>query len=101
MFKNCKSLKSIPDISKWNNESYTDSMFENCSSLILLPDISEWILDHSLSKKDMFKGVNEKVIKKIINKINNKPNLNEISLIYDKKNKIKKILEYLKKILKK
>ena len=85
MFKNCKSLKSIPDISKWNNESYTDSMFENCSSLISLPDISEWILDHSLSKKDMFKGVNEKVIKKIINKINNKPNLNEISIIYDKK----------------
>ena len=35
----------------------------------------------------MFKGVNEKVIKKIINKINNKPNLNEITIIYDKKNK--------------
>ena len=62
-------------------------MFENCDSLIFLPDISEWILNNSLSRKYIFEGVNQRVIKKIINKMNNKPYLNVITIIYDIKNK--------------
>ena len=45
MFKNCKSLFSLPsDISKWNTENVTDmsELFFNCKSLSSLPDISKW-----------------------------------------------------------
>ena len=40
----CKSLKSLPDLSKWNtsNVSYVDHMFYGCESLKSLPDISKW-----------------------------------------------------------
>ena len=39
----CKSLISLPDISKWNTKDVTDMsyMFYNCSSLSSLPDISK------------------------------------------------------------
>ena len=44
MFWGCESLKSLPDISKWNtfNIIYMDRMFYRCKSLISLPDISKW-----------------------------------------------------------
>ena len=44
VFYNCKSLISLPDISKWNikNVTHLSLMFYNCSSLIFLPDISKW-----------------------------------------------------------
>ena len=44
MFFNCKSLKSLPDISKWNTNNVIDMsrMFYNCWSLISLSDISKW-----------------------------------------------------------
>ena len=44
MFYECKSLNSLPDISKWNTSNVTNmySMFYNCSSLKSLPDLSEW-----------------------------------------------------------
>ena len=44
MFSNCESLKSLPDISKWNTNNVNDmsSMFSNCESLKSLPDISKW-----------------------------------------------------------
>ena len=44
LFYNCKSLKSLPDISKWNTNNVTqmNNLFYNCESLISLPDISKW-----------------------------------------------------------
>ena len=44
MFYNCKSLKCLPDISKWNtiNVDNMSAMFYNCESLKCLPDISKW-----------------------------------------------------------
>ena len=44
MFKGCKSLLSIPDISKWDTKNvyYMSSIFYECSLLKSLPDISKW-----------------------------------------------------------
>ena len=44
MFNDCRSLISVPDISKWNtsNVTYMNNMFCYCSSLVSLPDISKW-----------------------------------------------------------
>ena len=44
MFRGCKSLISLPDISKWNTSNVEDMdfMFDGCNSLISLPDISKW-----------------------------------------------------------
>jgi len=44
LFYNCSSLKSLPDISKWNMNNVKNifSMFYKCSSLESLPDISKW-----------------------------------------------------------
>ena len=44
MFRGCKSLMSLPDISKWNtsNVKNMNFMFYECNSLISLPDISNW-----------------------------------------------------------
>jgi len=44
MFYNCKSLFSLPNISKWNIENVNDLsfLFCKCSSLLDLPDISKW-----------------------------------------------------------
>ena len=46
MFQSCISLKSFPDISKWNTNKVTDMscMFNECSELLFLPDISNWKL---------------------------------------------------------
>ena len=42
-FQSCSSLKSIPDISKWNIINVRDIsiMFNGCSSLSSFPDISK------------------------------------------------------------
>ena len=44
MFSNCNSLESLSDISKWNTSNVQDmsNMFYNCKSLKSLPDISKW-----------------------------------------------------------
>ena len=44
MFYECKSLISLPDISKWNtsNVNGMGNMFYGCNSLLSLPDISKW-----------------------------------------------------------
>ena len=44
MFYCCRSLLSLPDISRWNTYNVTNmnNMFENCSSLSSLPDILNW-----------------------------------------------------------
>ena len=44
VFYNCKSLISLPDISKWDTSNVTilSSIFANCESLKNMPDISKW-----------------------------------------------------------
>ena len=43
MIKFCKSLITLPDISKWDTKNITDMkyMFGHCLSLISIPDISK------------------------------------------------------------
>ena len=44
MFENCKSLISLPDLSKWDTKKLINisEIFNGCSSLISLPNISNW-----------------------------------------------------------
>ena len=53
IFGNCKSLKKIPDISKWDTHKLKDmsKIFDNCDSLISIPDINNWDIS-SIEKKD-------------------------------------------------
>ena len=44
IFRECKSLSSLSDISKWNTNNVANMsyMFCECKSLLSLPDISKW-----------------------------------------------------------
>ena len=44
LFYKCSSLKSLPDISKWNTNNVNNMslLFFECSSIKSLPDISKW-----------------------------------------------------------
>ena len=50
MFNRCHSLKSLPDISKWNISNVTDidGIFCECQLLESLPDISKWDIKKSI-----------------------------------------------------
>ena len=41
---NCTSIKTLPDISKWNTDNVINmnKIFYNCTSIESLPDISKW-----------------------------------------------------------
>ena len=54
----CESLKSLPDISKWNTENVNDMsyIFSQCSSLEFLPDISIWNISNVNNMNYMFSG---------------------------------------------
>ena len=56
MFSGCSSLKSLPDISKWetNNIKYMDDLFINCLSLEFLPDISKWNTKNVINMRRLF-----------------------------------------------
>ena len=56
MFFNCKSLKSLPDISDLNTSYVADMsyIFSNCESLLCLPDISKWDLTETININHMF-----------------------------------------------
>ena len=56
MFSECTSLKSLPDISKWNTNNVTDMsyMFFYCESLTPLPDISKWHTNNVTNMSYMF-----------------------------------------------
>ena len=60
MFEECSSLKSIPDITKWNTSNVKNMkyMFKNCSSLKSLPDISKWDIDNCLKYKKIYEMFN-------------------------------------------
>ena len=54
----CKSLISLPDISKWNTKNINNMnhIFSGCSSLSSLPDISKWNTNNVINMSDMFNG---------------------------------------------
>ena len=60
MFYGCNSLKSLPDISKWNMNNMTNmsKMFSDCSSLESLPDISNWNINKVIDMREIFSGCN-------------------------------------------
>ena len=66
MFYGCGSLKELPDISRWKISKVTNmySMFKYCRSLESFPDCSNWEINKQLFRKEMFQGVNEKIIPK-------------------------------------
>ena len=57
LFKNCSSLSSIPNITKWNIKGIIniEEIFMNCSSLSSLPDISKWKIE-SKEVNNIFEG---------------------------------------------
>ena len=61
IFSDCSSLKSLPDISKWNTNNVTNVsyMFYNCKALLSLPDISKWNTINVTDMKYMFKYVTD------------------------------------------
>ena len=52
LFFGCSLLKKLPDISKWNLSNVKDisELFCGCSSLEYLPDISKWDLSYLFEK---------------------------------------------------
>ena len=60
MFRGCKSLISLPDISKWNlsRVNSMSHMFSGCNSLISLPDLSKWNISNVEDMSNMFYGCN-------------------------------------------
>jgi len=58
MFDVCSSLKCLPDISNWNTSKVENmsGIFHNCSSLLSLPDISKWNTSNVRSMNYMFSG---------------------------------------------
>ncbi len=93
MFYSCSSLKSLPDISKWNTKyiKNLNSIFLNCSSLSFIPDISKWKLNNTIKINNIFKGCNSLLIYPDISKWN--INISEISNISSSNNHSIKIIE--------
>ena len=60
MFYKCKSLKYLPDISKWNTNNVNDmsEMFSKCESLKYLSDISKWNTNNVNNMSDYLLIVN-------------------------------------------
>ena len=60
MFRGCESLQSLPDISKWNTSNVTKmkSVFSCCESLIYLPEISKWNTSNVKDMSYIFYGCN-------------------------------------------
>ena len=57
IFYECSSLSSLPDISIWNTNNITNmsGIFSWCQSLSSLPDISKWNTNHVTNMSDMFR----------------------------------------------
>ena len=58
IFNGCTSLSSLPGILKWNTNNVTNMscMFSGCSSLSTLPDISNWNTNKVTDMNNMFNG---------------------------------------------
>ena len=59
LFKDCSSLISLPNISKWNVENVKDmdQMFSGCSSLLIIPNITKWKLNKSIRVDNLFNDI--------------------------------------------
>ena len=57
IFKSCKQLKSIGDISKWNvsKVKYMSYMFYGCEQLKSIGDLSKWNVSKVKYMNNMFK----------------------------------------------
>ena len=68
MFSWCRSLSSLPDISKWNTNYVTkmNGMFDKCSLLSSLPDISKWNTIKVTDMSNMFDECSNIIISKEI-----------------------------------
>ena len=60
LFEGCYSLKSLPDISRWNTSKVRKmkNMFNGCSSLNSIPDISKWKINYEIDIDGLFYGCN-------------------------------------------
>ena len=67
LFKQCSSLTSLSDISKWDMSNVNDirDMFFGCSSLTTLPDILKWNTHNLKYCNNIFLGCNS-LYKKLI-----------------------------------
>ena len=61
IFKGCKSLKYLPDISEWDTSNIINMsyMFYGCEKLSSLPDISKWNTSNVTNMTWMFGGYAE------------------------------------------
>ena len=68
MFNRCRSLLSLPDISKWNTNNVTNMswMFYECKSLSSLPDISKWNINNVTNMNHMFDECSNIIFSKLI-----------------------------------
>ena len=55
MFYNCKKLKSVVDISKWNVSKVTNMEFMFCNCESFNQDLSDWDVSKVSYKLDVFK----------------------------------------------
>ena len=67
MFSRCESIKSLPDLSHWDTSNVKNMgfIFSRCVSLSKFFDISKWVINDFQSKKNMFKGCENIIIKDI------------------------------------
>ena len=71
MFAFCRSLESLPDISRWNvdNIKNIDYIFFNCISLKSLPDITKWNIKDDCKTNNIFKNsISLDISQKMMNK---------------------------------
>ncbi len=83
MFRECSSLKSLPDISNWKTNKVINmsNMFCECSSLISLPDINKWNTSNVTNLSRMFyKCSSLKILPDI--SIWNIMNVKDVSLLF-------------------
>ena len=73
LFKNCKSLLYLPDISIWNTSNVTNmcDIFRNCCSLLYLPNIAIWDLNSIETVDEMLCNCSSLLIKPDLSKWSN------------------------------
>ena len=89
MFSECRSLISLPDISKWNTNNVINMfcMFggkrSGCSSLISLPDISKWNTNNVTNMDGMFYNCSSLISLPDISKWNTNNVTDMINMFYN------------------
>ena len=75
MFKDCSSLISLPDISKWNLKKgiKMNQIFEGCKSLVNVPDLSLW----KLANKESEPNISNLYSSSILNELESIKNISE------------------------